>query len=115
GDGHQKKSYLFVEDAISATLLACEKQKRNFEVYNVGSGTAYSVNHIAKIMCAQMGIKPKFIYTGGLRGWDGDVTRMFLDTRKIRSLGWNERVNIKEGLRRYIRWLSQNYNFKANN
>ncbi|NYZ76796.1 NAD-dependent epimerase/dehydratase family protein [Candidatus Micrarchaeota archaeon] len=107
GDGNQDKSYLHVEDCVSATLAAFEKQEKIYDVFNVGSSEKQKVKKIAEIVCGGMKLKPKFRYTGGERGWVGDVKLMLLDTKKIRSLGWKQNVSLEEGINRYVKWLSK--------
>ncbi|MEM4389317.1 MAG: NAD-dependent epimerase/dehydratase family protein [Candidatus Micrarchaeia archaeon] len=105
GDGKQKKSYLFVSDAISATLIAAERQKRIFEIFNVGSEEAITVNRIARVVCRELGVRPRFVYTGGRRGWPGDIPCMLLSIDKLKRLGWRSKVPFVEGVRRYLAWL----------
>jgi UDP-glucose 4-epimerase len=108
GDGKQVKSYLYVTDCIEATLLAGEQTgaRGRFEAYNIGSTEKLEVNEIAKIVIDELKIpSAKFTYTGGRRGWIGDVPDMLLDTKKIAMLGWKLRVDVRDGIRRYVRWL----------
>ncbi|MDO8340098.1 MAG: GDP-mannose 4,6-dehydratase [Candidatus Burarchaeum sp.] len=106
GDGKQDKSYLHVEDCIEASLLAVAKQRTVFEAYNIGSRKKYTVDELARIICKIMGVKPKFSYTGGKRGWVGDVPLMLLSTKKIEKLGWREKIGFEDGVRRYLKWLA---------
>jgi len=105
GDGKQDKSYLHVKDCVSATLTAFNKQERIHDVFNIGSSEKTNVNEIAKLVSGNMKLKPEFKYTGGTRGWTGDVKLMLLDVRKIESLGWSQKISMKEGVKRYVKWL----------
>lgn len=105
GNGKQEKSYLYVDDTISATLTAYERQVGKYEVYNVGSRKKHNVDEVARLVCNRMGATPRITYSGGDRGWTGDVREMLLDTSKIEKLGWGERVGFEEGLCKYIDWL----------
>lgn len=105
GDGRQKKSYLYISDAVEATIAAFECQQSKVEAYNIGSYKNVTVAELAKTVCAHLGATPKFEYTGGHRGWEGDVAEMLLDGKKISSLGWNEKTEFKEGIARYLDWL----------
>lgn len=109
GDGKQVKSYLYVTDCIEASLLAAEKHTlEGFDTFNIGSGEQLEVNEIAKILVDELGISDvELTYTGGKRGWVGDVTDMLLDTKKITDLGWRPTVDVREGIRRYVAWLKQ--------
>jgi len=105
GNGKQCKSYLYISDCVDALFLASRKQKKIFDFFNVGSGQMEDVNYIAKAMCSFLKLKPKFEYTGGTRGWKGDVVKMLLDTRKIEKLGWRKKVSLKDGIEKYVEWL----------
>ena len=91
GDGRQSKSYVHVSDVVSAVLLAHEAASRPFEAFNVATGDYITVTQIADLACACLGLEPdKFAieYTGGDRGWKGDVPVIRLSIDKIRRLGW---------------------------
>ena len=106
GDGKQNKSYLYISDCISGTLTACEKQTKICDFYNVGSESSDTVDTIAKYVSESMGVSPKFVHSGGDRGWKGDVPLMLLDITKLKKLGWKPKVSLKEGVRSYVNWLS---------
>lgn len=105
GDGRQNKSYLYVSDCISAILTAFEKQVENFDIFNVGSEEKHTVDEIAALISKEMGCGPKFEYTGGSKGWVGDVSDMLLDVKKLKNLGWKPETSFGGGVKRYIKWL----------
>jgi UDP-glucose 4-epimerase len=111
GDGKQMKSYLYVTDCIEASLLATERHPSGaFAAFNIGSNEQLEVNEIASIVTDELGISEvEFTYTGGKKGWVGDVTDMLLDTRKITSLGWEPKVDVRQGIRQYVAWLKERY------
>lgn len=109
GDGKQCKSYLHVSDCVSAILLAFEKQSNIADVFNIGSKEAHTVDEIAKLVSKGMHLQPELEHSGGKRGWIGDVSDMLLDVRKIESLGWKQKVQFEEGVKRYVDWLKSNY------
>ncbi len=91
GDGRQSKSYVHVSDVVSAVLLASESAGCPFEAFNVATGDYITVTQIANLACACLGLRPdrvRFEYTGGDRGWKGDVPIIRLSIDKIRRLGW---------------------------
>jgi len=91
GDGRQSKSYVHVSDVVSAVLLASESTARPFEAFNVATGDYITVTEIAHLACACLGLEPEHVryeYTGGDRGWKGDVPIVRLSIDKIRRLGW---------------------------
>lgn len=101
GDGSQSKSYIHVEDVVRAVLLAHCRNAQPFAVYNVATGDYITVTEIAEIAAQTVGRngKTNFIYTGGDRGWKGDVPVIRLNTARIRSLGWECRRNTAEAMR----------------
>lgn len=106
GNGKQEKSYLYIDDTIAATLIVYEKQTALYDVFNVGSRKKFTVDQIAKLMCSMLDVKPKFTYTGGERGWVGDVKEMLLDVKKLEKFGWKERTSFEDGVRKYLNWLA---------
>jgi len=91
GDGSQSKSYIHVFDVINAVLLAHRCGEKPFQVFNVATGDYITVTEIAKLAVEVAGLDPgsvNFEYTGGDRGWKGDVPVVRLNTDRIKSLGW---------------------------
>jgi UDP-glucose 4-epimerase len=101
GDGTQSKSYIDVDDVISAVLLARERSQARFDCYNVATGDYITVTEIAELAIGKSGIAPgsvKFVFSGGDRGWKGDVPIVRIDIEKIQSLGWKCRRTSKEAI-----------------
>lgn len=91
GDGMQSKSYIHVDDVIAAVRLAHERTDAPFRAYNVATGDYITVREIADLAVECMGLPPggvAYEFTGGRRGWKGDVPVVRLDTDRIRGLGW---------------------------
>jgi UDP-glucose 4-epimerase len=111
GDGNQKKSYLHVYDAVNVTLLAVNKNKKNFDVFNVGSEEQINVTDIADLVVSQIGLKDvEYKYTGGRAGWPGDVPIMLLSIEKLKSLGWKPRFTIEKSVLDTVNWLKKHPN-----
>jgi len=113
GDGLQRKSYLYVQDCISAMLHVigqgtAKSAKHGVEIYNLGTAEYVQVNDSIRHICGALGLKPKLEYTGGARGWVGDNPFIFLDTKKIQSTGWKTSLTIEQGIKRTLEWLQQN-------
>lgn len=108
GNGRQKKSYLYVQDCIDAILLAMEKVQDRVNVFNLGTDEYCQVNDSIGWITGHLGIDPVRTYTGGERGWIGDSPFIFLDTTKIRSLGWAPTLTIREGVIRTLQYLEAN-------
>ncbi len=108
GDGHQKKSYLYINDCIDAMLLAIEKGRERVNIFNLGTDEYCEVNDSVGWITGHLGVRPKLSYSGGKRGWVGDSPFIFLDCRRIRELGWAPRLTIREGVIRTLEYLQQN-------
>ena len=108
GNGLQKKSYLYVHDCVDAILLAIEHCKASVNIFNLGQDEYCQVNDSIGWITEHLGVKPKLVYSGGERGWIGDSPFIFLDTQKIRALGWHPKVSIKEGIITTLEYLQAN-------
>ena len=97
GDGTQKKSYLYIDDAVDATIFIWNRARKGYAVYNIGNEDNITVLDIAKIVVKSMNLTDvKFHLTGGVeggRGWKGDVKYMLLSIDKLKSLGWKPMYN----------------------
>jgi UDP-glucose 4-epimerase len=108
GDGSQSKSYILIEDVIAAVLLAHERCTESFAVFNVATGDAITVTEIADLACEVVGLDPakvQYEYTGGSRGWKGDIPIVRLDISRIKALGWSGALPTREALRRSLEAL----------
>jgi UDP-glucose 4-epimerase len=113
GDGTQRKSYLYVQDCLSAMLHVmnaslARKAKHRVEVFNLGTDHYVQVNDSIRYICTALGLKPRLEYTGGERGWIGDNPFIFLETKKIRATGWKPALTIEQGIGRTLQWLQAN-------
>ncbi len=110
GNGLQNKSYLYITDCIDASLFVTKHVSNGFEPYNIGSESQIIVNDIAKIIIDELNLESvQFKYTGGDRGWVGDVPITLPDLSKLKKLGWAPKVSTEEGIRKYVRWLKDYY------
>ncbi len=108
GDGNQRKSYLHVQDCIDAMLTVWRNMPGKYAVFNLGADEYCTVKDSIGWMCSRLGVAPALEFSGGERGWIGDNPFIFLETKKIRSLGWENRLSIKEGVERTVDWLVDN-------
>ncbi len=89
GDGKQSKSYIYIADVVNAIRTVEKKALAGYNYYNVATLDYITVTEIADITTAVMGLENvQYKYTGGSRGWKGDVSVVRLDSKKIRGLGW---------------------------
>lgn len=99
GDGSQSKSYIHVDDIISGINTARKKAKGHFNVYNLATQDYLTVKEIAEMVIQIMNIQNvEFKFTGGDRGWKGDVPIVRFDTSLIRSLGWNSKRTSRQAM-----------------
>lgn len=99
GDGQQRKSYLHVSDCVDAILFAVERSHEMANIFNIGSNDTINSAEIGEIVAKEMGLKDvNFTYTGGKRGWRGDVPRMLLSIEKLQALGWKPVHNSKSSV-----------------
>jgi UDP-glucose 4-epimerase len=101
GDGTQKKSYIHVDDVLEAILLVAAKATKPYEVFNVATEDYVTVRQIADLAVATVGLRPdqvRYDFTGGDRGWKGDVPIVRFDCSKIKALGWRNRRSSAEAL-----------------
>ena len=108
GNGKQRKSYLYVQDCVDAMLTVLEKATAPVNIFNLGSEEHCTVDDSLGWICERLGVDPERCYTGGTRGWIGDSPFIFLDTTKIRSLGWRPTLSIRDGVLRTLTYLQEN-------
>jgi UDP-glucose 4-epimerase len=102
GDGTQSKSYIHVFDVMAAVLLVHNTSEKSFSAQNVATGDYITVREIGELAVECAGGDPKqaiFEFTGGNRGWKGDVPIVRLNTDRIKSQGWSCGRNSREALR----------------
>jgi UDP-glucose 4-epimerase len=111
GDGRQEKSYLYVQDCISAILAAVEAHDENAgstHVYNLGTDETVVLDDSVAVITGHLGVAPAIEYTGGRRGWAGDSPLIHLDCSRIRALGWEPTLTIEQAIVRTLDWLDEN-------
>ena len=116
GDGKQDKSYFHVDDCISAMLAKAPRElcdAGEFMALNVGSKDSIDVVTLANEVCKVMKLKGvEYKFTGGVdggRGWKGDVKKMRLDIKKMKSHGWDPQFTSRKAIRDTAKWLDENY------
>jgi UDP-glucose 4-epimerase len=105
GDGHQRKSYLYVEDCVDAVLTALGSATDQVNIFNLGTSEYCEVSDSIRWICERLQVRPKVHYAGGTRGWAGDSPFIFLDCGRIRALGWKPRLTIREAVIRTLDFL----------
>jgi UDP-glucose 4-epimerase len=113
GDGTQRKSYLYVQDCLSAMLhvisaATAASAKHRSIVYNLGTNEYCTVKDSISWICGRLGVEPKLEFTGGNKGWIGDNPFIFLETKRVCETGWNPKLTIRESVIRTLEWLIEN-------
>lgn len=108
GDGQQRKSYLYVRDCVNGILTAIAASSEPVNILNLGTDEYCQVNDSIRWISERLGVSPVLEYSGGKRGWVGDSPFIFLDSRRIRALGWRPELTIREGIVRTLDFLEQN-------
>lgn len=102
GNGLQSKPYIYVRDLVDAILWIRDKASETINTYNVGVSSLTDVRSIAQMVTECMGLRPEIVFTGGDRGWLGDVPTYRYDCTKLRELGWQAPRNSDESVRMAI-------------
>jgi UDP-glucose 4-epimerase len=108
GDGSQSKSYIHIDDVVSAVLTAHAAADKPFDVFNVATGDYITVRKIADLAVETLGLPAGSVdyrFAGGPRGWKGDVPIVRLDTSRIRALGWKCQRTSRQALSEAMRLL----------
>lgn len=108
GNGKQRKSYLYVQDCIDAILLGMERSTDKVNIFNLGVNSYCEVNDSIGWICEALGVNPMIKYSGGARGWIGDNPFIFLETKKIRDLGFSPKLSIRDGVIKTVEYLKKN-------
>jgi UDP-glucose 4-epimerase len=104
GDGNQSKSYIHVDDVVAAMLLVAGQGRPGFEVFNVGTDDYVTVRAIADLVVHELGLtNVDYHFSGGRRGWKGDVPVVRFDSSRIRVRGWSNARTSVEALTDSIR------------
>ncbi len=105
GNGTQCKPYIYVLDLVEAIMRLTNGFGAGETVYNISvTSPGTTVTHIAEIVVEELGLKDvRFRYTGGDRGWKGDVPRFSYDISKVLSTGWMPKHTSDEAVRQTVK------------
>lgn len=103
GDGSQEKPYFYVADLIDAMLFITANAKEKLNYFNIGTvGSVTTVRHLAESVVKEMSPGAKIRYTGGNRGWVGDVPKFNYSVAKLKQLGWSPRLTSDQAVARAV-------------
>lgn len=104
GDGKQKKPYLYVTECVDGILHGFSHSNEEVNVFNLGVDSTTEVTRIGELVAEEMGLENvSFQYTGGKRGWKGDVPHFQFDISRIKNLGWKPSLTSDEAVRKAIK------------
>lgn len=105
GDGEQYKPYLYVKDLVEAILFVWKNSDDKLNIYNLGVNSRTKVKDIARMVIEEMELKATIEYTGGDRGWVGDVPTFNYDLTKVNTFGWTAKYTSNEAVRKSIQYI----------
>ena len=105
GNGMQYKPYVYVKDLVDAILFVWKNTNEKINYFNIGVETRTRVKEIAQMVIEEMGLNAKIEYTGGDRGWVGDVPEFSYNLDKIHGLGWKASYSSNEAVRKAIQYI----------
>lgn len=99
GDGSQEKPYFHVSDLIDALLFITEHGPEPLNYFNIGTADSVTtVRYIAESVVKRMSPGAKIRYTGGSKGWVGDVPKFNYSIAKLKKLGWSPRLTSNQAV-----------------
>lgn len=102
GNGEQCKPYVYVKDLVAGIQFVINNSNEPYNVYMLGSDTRTKVKEIAAMVIEEMGLNASIRYTGGDRGWVGDVPEFRYDLMKVNNLGWKASYDSNGAVRKAI-------------
>ena len=106
GNGEQKRSYMYVDDAASAIVLACLSKKTNQKIFNIGNGDEpisliTLAQKISKILKKKLKIIYKKNFKGSDRKKDREIFNRYCDSSKIKKIiDWKPKIKVDQGIRK---------------
>lgn len=111
GNGRQRKSYLYVDDCIRGMIHLSNASPRSIDIFNLGNRDSTTVDEIARIVVEEMRMENvEFKYTGGNKGWTGDIPTTILDIQKAIDLGWEPTFSSVDAVRKSARMIINGMN-----
>lgn len=113
GNGKQEKPYMYVKELVEGMVFIWRKAKGNYNCFNLGPTSTIKISKIVEILLEELGLKGKthIKYTGGDRGWVGDVPKYRYSLNKVNKLGWRAYLDSKDAIRLSVKDLKEEYGF----
>lgn len=103
GDGTQTRDFIYVQDVVRAAIAIAEHGTLTGETYNVATGQSHSILQLAEAIAQELGLDPRFVFTGKAR--KGDPDKWEVDVQKLMGLGFRPRFDLRLGLSKTKEWL----------
>ncbi|MEZ5405598.1 MAG: hypothetical protein R3F23_05290 [Verrucomicrobiia bacterium] len=87
---------------IDALIFIYQNAKEKLNYFNIASPSTTSVRNIVEDLVQACQLKPKIHYTGGSKGWNGDVPHFQYDTQKLSQLGWQAKLSSNEAIKNAV-------------
>ena len=108
GNGHQRKSYLHINDCINGMKVAIENTTEKVNIFNLGVDATCEVRDSIRWITEKLGVNPEIDFGTETRGWIGDNPLIHLSTKKINALGWSPKFSIQDGVEDTISFFLEN-------
>jgi UDP-glucose 4-epimerase len=113
GDGSQSKSYVHVDDIVAGIQYFVGREAGRYSYYHLATDDYLTVREIAGLVVDEMGLKNvAYDFTGGDRGWAGDVPVVRFDLSKAHDRGWRAERTTQEAMRAAIRSMLSEHNLE---
>ena len=104
-DGNESRDFVYIDDAVDATILGLEKPEADFEIFNVGAGKPIDVVTVADTLIREYNSNVEVEITGNYR--IGDIRHNYADLNKIHSaIGFHPKVDFKNGIKKFVQWVN---------
>jgi len=105
-DGNESRDFVYIEDAVDATILCLEKDAANGEVFNIGSGVPTSVMQVALSLKRLYNSNVNISVSGRYR--KGDIRHNYADLAKIKHiLGFIPKYTFNQGIIEFVKWVKK--------
>jgi UDP-glucose 4-epimerase len=111
GDGKQSKSYLRTEECVDAMRFVGAHAADPVNIFNLGTSDRISVAEIARMVADAAGGRARIEYTGGDRGWTGDIPQQLLSIARVERLGWTPQLTSRQAVERTVREIARGRGF----
>ncbi len=108
GNGLQKKSYIHIDDIISGFIIILKKQKKQIEIFNIGTDEKKNVKNSVQMITKYLNVKPQIMYENKKTGWIGDIPNIQVDCKKLKNIGWKAKYTINESIISTLNWIDKN-------